>query len=217
MNKFIIPGLPNLHNLDLSHNLISEIDGDAFKFLHNLRELNLHKNKVADISDWTSPLLNLRVLDISQNALVHLSTPVNLHNLQVLNLSDNLLVDIDRDTLSRQTTLRTLDVSYNKLVRFPRVPSLRDLNMSGNSIRTLNQHSLQGLSSLHSLYLEKMKFLPSVEPLAFIDCHNLTVLSLSKNPKLAPLPPQIFQTTPQLATLDISHLPWTSLSSDQVN
>merc|ERR1719308_618228 len=70
--------------------------------------------------------------------------------------------------------------------------------------------------SLQVLRLNNSPLLHSIHPLSFLDCRNLSYLSLSRNRKLAPLPPDIFQTTPQLSVLDISNVLWTSLTPEQV-
>jgi len=211
----VFTGLVKLQKLDLSYNLISEIDNEAFKYLQNLQVLILRKNSLSIFGDWSAPLFNLRFLDVSQNLVVRLSETILFNNLEDLNLSDNMIVDIS-DAAFRIPSLSILDVSYNKLTKFPSVPNLRELIMSGNMIKNLHQNSLQGLPSLQTLRLSNSPLLLSIQPLAFIDSQNLTYLSLSSNRKLAPLPPDLFLTTPQLTVFDISNIPWTTLSPDQV-
>ena len=205
----------NLQKLDLSYNVISEVDNEAFKYLHNLQVLILRKNSLTIFSDWSTPLFNLRILDISQNLVVQLSETILFNNLEDLNLSDNMIVNIS-DAAFTIPSLSSLDVSYNKLTEFPSVPNLRELIMSGNMIKSLDQNSLTGLPSLQVLLLNNSPLLHSIEPLSFLDCHNLSYLSLSSNRKLSPLPRDIFQTTPVLSVLDISNVLWTSLSPEQV-
>ena len=205
----------SLKKLDLSYNVITEIDKEAFKNLQHLEILILQKNNLPILGEWSTPLINLRNLDISQNLLVQLSEPILLNNLEDLNLCDNMIVDIS-DAAFTSPSLSILDVSYNKLTKFPSVPNLRELTMSGNMIKTIDQNSLQGLPSLQVLRLNNSPLLHSIHPLSFLDCRNLSYLSLSSNRKLAPLPPDIFQTTPQLSVLDISNVLWTSLTPEQV-
>ena len=205
----------NLQKLDLSYNVISEIDNEAFKYLHNLQVLSLRKNSLTILSDWSTPLFNLRILDISQNLVVQLSETIVFNNLEDLNLSDNMIVNIS-DAAFTIPSLSSLDVSYNKLTEFPSVPNLRELIMSGNMIKSLDQNSLSGLPSLQVLLLNNSPLLHSIEPLSLLDCDNLSYLSLSRNRKLSPLPRDIFQTTPVLSVLDISNVLWTSLSPEQV-
>ena len=61
-----------------------------------------------------------------------------------------------------------------------------------------------------------MPLLHTLDPLTFLDCQNLTFLSLASNRKLSDLPPGVFSTTPHLQYLDISNVPWTHLTADQL-
>ena len=150
---YIFAGLVNLQYLDLSFNNISQIDGDAFKYLRSLQHLTLRRNSLTVLSDWTAPLVNLKILDISQNLLVQLSASwVSLNNIEVLNLSDNMLVDSgDEVTGEELGGVTILDLSYNKLTRVPRAlmtKSIKELNLSGNMIKYLDQSSFLGLSGI---------------------------------------------------------------------
>jgi len=215
LGSAVFTGLVNLQKLDLSYNVIAEIDSEAFKYLHNLQVLILRKNSLSIFCDWSTPLFNLRMLDISQNLVVQLSETILLNNLEELNLSDNMIVNIS-DAVFTIPSLSSLDLSYNKLTKFPSVPNLHELIMSGNMIKSLDQNSLTGLPSLQVLLMNDSPLLHSIEPLSFLDCNNLSYLSLSSNRKLSPLPRDIFQTTPVLSVLDISNVLWTSLSPEQV-
>ena len=142
-------GLVSLQSLDLGYNNISSIDLDAFKYLKNLQTLILRRNSLTTIGAWTEPLLNLKILDISQNLVVQLSETVDLNSVEKLNLADNMLVDITSDNINKMSQVTQLDLSYNKLSRFPSLSSkVVELFMSGNMIKTLDQSSLQGLSSI---------------------------------------------------------------------
>ena len=142
-------GLVSLQSLDLGYNNISSIDLDAFKYLKNLQTLILRRNSLTTIGAWTEPLLNLKILDISQNLVVQLSETVHLNSVEKLNLADNMLVDITSDNINKMSQVTQLDLSYNKLSRFPSLSSkVVELFMSGNMIKTLDQSSLQGLSSI---------------------------------------------------------------------
>ena len=142
-------GLVSLQSLDLGYNNISSIDLDAFKYLKNLQTLILRRNSLTTIGAWTEPLLNLKILDISQNLVVQLSETVHLNSVEKLNLADNMLVDITSDNINKMSQVTQLDLSYNKLSRFPSLSAkVVELFMSGNMIKTLDQSSLQGLSSI---------------------------------------------------------------------
>ena len=56
----------DLRRIDLTSNLISEIDEDAFRKLPQLRELVLRGNKIRQLSELPT---TLRFIDISNNRL----------------------------------------------------------------------------------------------------------------------------------------------------
>lgn len=58
--------LDDLRKIDLTSNLISEIDEDAFKKLPELRELILRDNKIRQLPDLPS---SLTFIDVSNNRL----------------------------------------------------------------------------------------------------------------------------------------------------
>ena len=184
--------------------------------MRNLQVLNLRRNSLSVLGDWTMPLVSLRVLDLSQNILVSLTQRLDLRGLESLSLSDNMIVDISDSALQDLTSLSSLDISYNKLSDFPAVEAVRELSMSGNMIKVLDQTSLEGLARLEVLHLTNMPVLARLEPLSFMFCPRLSSLSLSNNRKLAALPPGLFSTNPGLASLDLSNLGWSSLQPDQL-
>ena len=184
--------------------------------MRNLQVLNLRRNSLSVLGDWTMPLVSLRVLDLSQNVLVSMTERLGLRGLESLSLSDNMIVDISHSALQDLVSLSSLDLSYNKLSQFPAVAAVRELSMSGNMIKILHQTSLEGLTSLEVLHLTNMPVLARLEPLSLMFCPHLTSLSLSNNRKLSPLPAGIFSTNPGLTSLDLSNLGWTSLHPDQL-
>ena len=148
---YLLSGLVNLQYLDLSYNNISDIDPEAFKYLRNLRTLEIRRNSLTMISEWTLPLGSLVTLDISQNCLVQLSSSLSLSSLQDLDVSDNMLVELSEETLDSLVELKRLDLSYNKLSTAPPVNNmagLTELSLSGNMIKTLDESSLTGLRAL---------------------------------------------------------------------
>ena len=141
---------------------------------------------------------------------------LGLRQLESLSLSDNMIVDISDSALQELVSLSSLDLSYNKLSEFPAVAAVRELSMSGNMIKILDQTSLEGLGMLEVLHLTNMPVLARLEPLSFMFCPHLTSLSLSNNRKLSPLPAGLFSTNPGLTSLDLSNLGWTSLHPEQL-
>nr|KAF6494741.1 epiphycan [Rousettus aegyptiacus] len=66
INKNDLSGLNDLRRIDLTSNLISEIDEDAFRKLPQLRELVLRDNKIRQLPELPS---TLTFIDISNNRL----------------------------------------------------------------------------------------------------------------------------------------------------
>jgi len=215
----VFTGLIALETLDLSFNPITEILPGAFKHLNKLTNLILRKNKLSVLSDWSLPLPNLQKLDLSQNLLIRIEESECFPNLSKLDLSDNMLSEIEQKPINKMASLKSLDISYNKLTDVPRMSNLKleVLILSGNMIKSLEQNSLAGVcSSLENIRLNNMPLLHSLAPLALIDCHNLQELSLANNPKLATLPKHLFHTTPKLEFLDLSYNRWNNMQPEQV-
>ncbi|XP_041730322.2 oligodendrocyte-myelin glycoprotein [Coregonus clupeaformis] len=141
-----------------------------------------------------------RVVDCSSRHLSQLP-PGLQHNIRFLNLSHNSLCGLDGQ-LSHYAHLRTLDLSYNLLGRFPSgLPrALWDIRAAGNQLRALDKNdtayhwNLQVLDlsanelervvfinntlpSLHALNLSHNRFwtVPTNMP------HNLEMVDLSHN------------------------------------
>ncbi|XP_011787196.1 PREDICTED: opticin [Colobus angolensis palliatus] len=88
-------GLTKLKRIDLSSNLISSIDNDAFRLLHALQDLILPENQLEALPVLPS---GIEILDVRQNRLRSSGIqPVAfraMEKLQFLYLSDNLLDSI---------------------------------------------------------------------------------------------------------------------------
>ncbi|KAK3094725.1 hypothetical protein FSP39_005467 [Pinctada imbricata] len=135
----------NLTELDLSLNMISEINSDAFGGLANLKTLNLSGNSLnesVNIGSILRPLTSLTKLDLSVNEfkvvmsgsflgltrLQQLSLSRNsiqrledkafdgLGQLKVLDLRINSLTSLEPDVLNALKSLMLLDLSYNALL-----------------------------------------------------------------------------------------------------
>merc|ERR1719510_1711301 len=162
------------------------------------------------------PLFSLRDLELSQNILVSMTARLGLTRLESLSLSDNMIVDISDSALQSLASLSSLDLSYNKVSQFPAVAAVRELSLSGNMMKVVDQTSLEGLGRLERLHLTNMPVLSRLEPLSLMFCPHLISLSLSSNRKLSPLPAGLFSTNPGLTSLDLSNLGWTSLHPEQL-
>lgn len=163
--KSIPAGLPGgLRQLRLAHNRISSIGREALSRLHKLTVLLLQGNRLKAISEQdVVGLLSLNLLDLSGNLFT--SVPKDLPpSVQQLYLSNNSFSSLDEDSFSGYPNLKylrlghcglhsprihhatfnlssliELDLSYNKLVTTPTVPtSLQYLYLEANQIQEFN-------------------------------------------------------------------------------
>jgi hypothetical protein len=102
----------NLHNLDLSHNLLTTLHLQQLVLFPLLRELTLCGNPLTLLIKPSSPQHALRQLDLTYLTLTTLNTDVlnSYPNLLALNLSHSGLEHVTGEGLRNLTKLRDLDV-----------------------------------------------------------------------------------------------------------
>lgn len=115
----------------LKSNLITYIDDYTFDSLGDiLIELNFEMNQISNISSkWlNSNLMYLKILNLASNQIESFSNlhDVHLPQIEILNLSKNF-IDHFPNKIYQWTSLKKLDLSYNKLTNIPRL-SLMGLN-----------------------------------------------------------------------------------------
>jgi Leucine-rich repeat (LRR) protein len=166
--------LEDLKKLDLSHNLLNNLDMNFFEHIEGLKELKLNDNPFQIIHDSCvlamTGLHNLTRLDMSRMELE--SIPDNfflpLDKLEWLDLSGNLLKTIPNG-------LRTLD-------------NIQDLSLSDNPIKDLNktEHNfLPPLTTLKRLNLTYMMEMKSIGKETLKGLENLEELHISNNHHLS--------------------------------
>uniref|UniRef100_A0A3Q2G816 Leucine rich repeat containing 32 n=1 Tax=Cyprinodon variegatus TaxID=28743 RepID=A0A3Q2G816_CYPVA len=130
-------------NLIIEDNLISEIEKQTFEPLSRLESLNLARNNLASICDFT------------------------LHQVKYLNLSRNSLEFFVTCEDAALYSLEVLDLSHNKLLYFPILPKLNKLKhlyLQNNLLGALGSEAVM-VTEVNSLYQDIMKLMP----LAYID------------------------------------------------
>ncbi|XP_070815476.1 lumican [Chaetodon trifascialis] len=166
--KSVPRALPaGLKQLRLAHNQISSISPGAFQNLHNLTLLLLQGNRLQTITEGDlKGLVSLNLLDLSGNLFS--SVPRHLPpSVQQLYLSNNSLSGLDEDSfvgflnlkflrlsqcglqshgvppqVFNFSSLVELDLSYNKLITIPTVPTtLQYLYLEANKIQEFNMTS----------------------------------------------------------------------------
>lgn len=140
--RIVLPELPQLAELDLSFNPLSELEPDkAFAGVPNLRSLKL---KFAWLTEFpmSSPLTALRSLNLAGNQLTDLELGglATLTQLRKLNLSGNRLCSL-HPCLGLLTELRKLKLQRNDITELPRsisrFTSLELLDLYVNKISEL--------------------------------------------------------------------------------
>uniref|UniRef100_A0A3P8SJI3 Negative regulator of reactive oxygen species n=1 Tax=Amphiprion percula TaxID=161767 RepID=A0A3P8SJI3_AMPPE len=137
MAATLLENLTSLEYLNLSGNLLRRVDETSFKDLHQLKELDLQRNFIFEIDSAFDSNSKLQRLNLAFNYLPCL-TDFHMTQLVVLNASYNIIEwFISRQDLNDTFQLETLDLSNNRLLFFPFLPShsrLRNLHLSHNVI-----------------------------------------------------------------------------------
>lgn len=138
MAATLLQNLTSLEYLNLSGNLLQRLDETSFRDLPQLKELDLQRNIMFEIDGAFDGNPKLQRLNLAFNYLPCL-TDFHMTQLVVLNASHNFIEwFISRQDLNDTFQLETLDLSDNKLLFFPFLPSqshLQNLYLSHNSVR----------------------------------------------------------------------------------
>lgn len=179
--NFIIP--ENVKNLDLSFNSIAEINNNSLLNIANLTTLNTSGNFLKHIPVNLFKSLNYtKEIQLGQNKLTPLSNGVLTSSHAVtLNFSYNEILLVERNVFPLNGT-RNLYLQNNKLktLNFKFPFTLVNLDLSYNSISSIEQSAFDGLSSLSNLQLNNnlLHILPAG---CFQSLQNLKGLYLSNN------------------------------------
>ncbi|XP_078147617.1 transforming growth factor beta activator LRRC33 [Centroberyx gerrardi] len=138
MASVLLQNLTSLEYLNLSKNLLLRLDESSFRDLIQLKELDLQRNMMFEIDGAFDSTPKLQRLNLAFNYLSCL-TDFHMTQLVVLNASHNSIEwFISRQDLQDAFHLETLDLTDNRLLFFPFLPSrshLRNLYLSHNSVR----------------------------------------------------------------------------------
>uniref|UniRef100_A0A3P9NCU4 Leucine rich repeat containing 32 n=1 Tax=Poecilia reticulata TaxID=8081 RepID=A0A3P9NCU4_POERE len=145
----------SIRSLIIEDNLISEIAPQTFEPLSRLESLNLARNNLAFICDFT--LHQVKYLNLSRNSVEFFVTPEDavLYNIEVLDLSHNKLLyfpDVVNETTIQKNYFHAnwrlmplvyIDLSFNRFASFPLetlslLNSLETLNFSHNCLQNIN-------------------------------------------------------------------------------
>jgi len=149
--------IPNLRELDLSHNRLISLEGVSE--CSNLRKLFLNYNFLGDDQvPLLGNLKNLKILDISHNHLKDVDFKQvleHLEDLEELRLSKNDFVQLDFNFDLKG--LKVLNLDGNKLNQLSlQTNSLEVLSCNYNSLQSI--HGVQNLGFLKEIYAEGNDF-----------------------------------------------------------
>ncbi|KAI3754693.1 hypothetical protein L1987_54481 [Smallanthus sonchifolius] len=152
-----------LEDLNANFNRLTTLPDTMGFELINLKKLSVNSNKLAFLPSSTSHLTNLRHLDARLNHLRSLPGDLeNLINLEILNISQNFqYLDTLPYSLGVLLSLLELDVSYNNIKALPDsmgcLRRLRKLNVEGNPLMSPPSEVVElGLHVIKEYLSEKM-------------------------------------------------------------
>nr|XP_029727427.1 LOW QUALITY PROTEIN: toll-like receptor 6 [Aedes albopictus] len=161
-------GLVSLRKLDVSYNLLSTLDNKTNGLLDDclsLEEIDLSHNRFSFITKKTFPSnpyipYRLRKVNLSYNTMSIVTHDLKLGTKTVtdLNLSHNNIKDVRPGVFGNLTSLRSLDISYNELVKmesavFNMPENFSELIAHNNRIWNVSYDSLLKLKHLTMLDL----------------------------------------------------------------
>ncbi|XP_050509661.1 protein slit [Diabrotica virgifera virgifera] len=178
-----------LQALGLPNNQLDTVPTTALNSLPELDRLDLSGNKLEKLNHKSfEGLQNLSFVDLSDNLLTVIAPDTfdNLPQLKILRLRANQLTIVSIARLNPLSTLEELDLSENTLIgplgpgTFSKMTSLKDLQLSHNTLSSIKMGSLQGLGSLTSLRVQHNQ-IDVIEDHAFSHLTSLLTLELAHN------------------------------------
>lgn len=182
-----LQGLTSLIHLSISGCSIKKIESDAFRDTRYLLGLDLSNNRLEEISPDTFKYIpSLNQLDLSHNnfsimpdfsALQNLSTLI-LNNMQNKTIFDSL------ELITPMPNLKVISLAKNEIATVPlqffeKLPSLQEIDLSYNTIKSLSFWRTQ--YQLRNLYLNYNQ-ISNIEDLSLREAKSLRILELKSNP-----------------------------------
>ncbi|XP_039306164.1 insulin-like growth factor-binding protein complex acid labile subunit isoform X2 [Solenopsis invicta] len=210
-------GLRDTEFLDISHNLIDKLDASHLADLVKMGWCNMSHNAIADLKRGTFARNSvLKVLNLSHNKIRKLDSNTfrGMRFLRRLYLSDNQIDDVGRGTFSSITRIGTIDLSRNFIKKidfqmFNQLQFAELLDVSENFVTVVEKLAFK------DIYLAKVNLshneISKIEPVAFENCANITLLDLSHN-KLENISKYSFDSASYAMELQLSYNLITSLN-----
>jgi Leucine-rich repeat (LRR) protein len=182
-----------VYKMNLSVNNIA--DPGPIKELHNLIHLDLSKNKIKNVSIFTSEesFLQLKYLDLSNNKFPDLAA-FKCPKLEYLDLSFNKLEKINEGWQGHPNlkVFKVVDNKFKNFAPFKNMPKLEELYLANNNIAALSGY--EGLASLRVLHLRRNKIekiddeLPELPALEYLNLRSNKIPNMENLAKIFAFP-----------------------------
>ncbi|NWI52606.1 LRRN4 protein, partial [Calyptomena viridis] len=188
-----------LETLDLSNNLLEEVNGMEVANLPRLRVLLLRQNHLWSVRWGSEVLSSLLKLDLSFNKLSSVPSCHSsaLPNLRWLSLAGNPLIEIQPLAFSCYPQLQVLNLSATLLGQ----GDGRGIRESAFAISTAPSEAMDRPGNTITMLDLSRTFLEKIQPEWTRDLANLQSLHLTKMPRLRSLDTDFFKSTPALREL----------------
>ncbi|KAF1628067.1 Leucine-rich repeat neuronal protein 4, partial [Eudyptes filholi] len=235
-----------LDTLDLSNNLLEEVNSTEIANLPRLRVLSLRQNHLQAVRWGSEALSSLLSLDLSFNKLSSVPSCHSsaLPNLRWLSLAGNPLIEIQPLAFSCYPQLQFLNLSATLLGQddsrgiresafaISTSPSeatnrpgnnINMLDLSGTFLEKIQPEWTRDLPNLRSLHLTKMLRLRSLDTDFFKSMPDLQELNCQDSHSLGFVRTEMFDSAPHLSHLSFENCnlssfnPWNTNSSGSIN
>ncbi|NXO54864.1 LRRN4 protein, partial [Aramus guarauna] len=189
-----------LETLDLSNNLLEEVNGTKIANLPRLRILSLRQNHLQAVRWGSEALSSLLFLDLSFNKLSSVPSchSSSLPNLKWLSLAGNPLIEIQPLAFSCYPQLQFLNLSATLLGQ----DDSRGIRESAFAISTSPGEATSTPGNIINVLDLSGTFLEKIQPEWTRDLPNLRSLHLTKMPRLRSLDTDFFKSMPDLRELN---------------
>lgn len=210
--NWTVSKLRRLQQLNLEHNNITEISGEALAGLPSLRIFNISHNQLETLpSGLFAGARDFQEIHLQNNKLFEIPRGLfhKLEQLLILDLSGNQLSShhIDNGTFSGLIRLIVLNLAHNALTRidaktFRDLYFLQILDLRNNSIGYIDDNTFLPLYNLHTLNLAENR-LHTINDELFNGLFVLSKLTLNNN-LISIIEPSAFKNCSDLKELDLS-------------
>uniref|UniRef100_A0A8C5N0U1 TIR domain-containing protein n=1 Tax=Leptobrachium leishanense TaxID=445787 RepID=A0A8C5N0U1_9ANUR len=204
----------NLEKIDLSNNLLQNVNFKQMKRLKHLIYLDASSNKIRQLNICPKPntngfVMKLEHLNLSYNSLTFLAEgQFNcLENLQVLSLENNKISIIEDSAFFGSFLLQVLNLQNNNIfeitdLTFYGLFILRSLNLNENVLTSITYAGLAKLNQIEEIKLTLKDYLDGLWMLQYIS-NTVKHISIKMGDNLIQLVSEQFNMLNELETLEI--------------